>query len=100
MFLKDVDNYQPFPIDFSELNESGQPIWFEEKVMDKREAIIHDAEQDYGLRLDTEFDAGVNGLCDGDTCRHSECDCWDNFKLAVEAQLQKQKEDAAIVAAF
>lgn len=59
--------------------------------MSRRDLIIQDAEADFGLELDSDFEPGVNGLCDGDTCRHGECDCWGNFQLAVEGQLEEQQ---------
>lgn len=60
--------------------------------MSRRDWIIEEAEQGVGLELDGNFEPGVNGLCDGDTCRHAECDCWGSFQAAVEEQLEKQQK--------
>lgn len=49
--------------------------------------IIEELEDEYGLEVDPNFDADVNELCDGDRCRHSECDCHDNFRSAVRKHL-------------
>lgn len=60
--------------------------------MSRRDLIIQDAEADFGLELDSDFEPGVNGLCNGDTCRHAECECWYSFQLAVEEQLERQQK--------
>lgn len=54
------------------------------------DSIVEEEEKDAGIELDPNFDAGVDGLCNGDNCRHSECECWDNFRLAVRSQLERQ----------
>jgi hypothetical protein len=59
--------------------------------MSKKQDIIHDLEMEYGVELDSNFDPGV--LCDGDSCRHDECSCWESFTEAVENQLDKQKTE-------
>lgn len=58
--------------------------------------IIAEAEKTYGIELDPNFDTddAGHGLCDGEYCRHSECDCWTRFERAVEEQLQQQIVDA------
>lgn len=59
----------------------------------RKETIINELEKTFGVECDSneEFDV----LCDGDTCRHSECDCWADLRTVVqhhlEDQLQKQK---------
>jgi hypothetical protein len=57
--------------------------------MSRAHDIINELEEDYGLELDGNFDT-LSILCDHESCRHSECFCWDDFRSAVEAQLQKQ----------
>ena len=52
--------------------------------MTRREGIIYDAEQETGKTFDDDLDI----LCDGDTCRHSECVCWDDFRDAVTDRLR------------
>ena len=59
--------------------------------MSKRDWIIEEAEAEFGEILDENFEPGVNGLCNGDTCRHAECECWYSFQLAVEEHLAKQQ---------
>jgi hypothetical protein len=61
--------------------------------MDTYEGIIRDEETDAGkgIELDSNWDAGINSPCHGETC-HEECDCWKSFRLAVREQLWKQKE--------
>lgn len=51
--------------------------------------IVHDLETTYEVELDNNFE--FNELCDGDTCRHSECECWDRQAEAIELQLIRQK---------
>lgn len=48
--------------------------------------IVKELEIDYGRELD----GFPNVLCDGDTCRHSECECWDSFKYEVERILKEE----------
>lgn len=60
----------------------------------RRDNIILELEDEFSIDLDSNFEAGVNGLCDGDTCRHDECECWDTFRKAVERQLIQQEKEA------
>ncbi len=62
--------------------------------MSKRDNIIDDLEKEYGVELDPNFDPSI--LCDGETCRSDECDCWDDFRKAVEVQLRQQKYRGSI----
>lgn len=59
--------------------------------MSRRDDIITDAEEDFGLELDGNWNESI--LCNGDNCRHSECDCWLWFRQAVEQQLEKQESE-------
>lgn len=56
--------------------------------MDKYEGIIKDAESDAGFNF--EGDAPDDVLCDGFTCRHDECDCWDEFRSRIDEMLGDQ----------
>lgn len=60
--------------------------------MTRREQIIQEREEFYGMELGVDFDAGVNGLCDGESCRHPECSCFSAFEIAVDAELQREKQ--------
>jgi len=53
--------------------------------MSRAETIINGLEKDFGIECDPDFETD---LCDGDTCRHAECDCWDEFQRNVEAHLE------------
>jgi len=53
--------------------------------MSRAETIISGLEKDYGIECDSDFETD---LCDGDTCRHAECDCWDELQRNVEAHLE------------
>lgn len=62
--------------------------------MSRKHDIINDAEADFfPEEFDDSFDFGVNGLCNGDGCRHSECECWDRFDKIVREQLEKQQNE-------
>jgi hypothetical protein len=50
--------------------------------------IIEEEERVEGTILPVDWDPGTEGLCDGDTCRHSECECWDRFRLAVRRAIK------------
>lgn len=52
------------------------------------ENIIADAEADYGVELDPNFEIT---LCDGDTCRHDECSCWDELDARVREELEADR---------
>jgi len=57
--------------------------------MTRCEQIIQNIESEFpGITLDGKYDFS---LCNGDTCRHSECDCWDGLEVDVREQLEKQK---------
>jgi len=57
----------------------------------RRDGIIDDAQFDIGTELDSNWAPDSDeGLCNDDTCRHDECDCWGNFEMAVRDQLRKQ----------
>lgn len=58
--------------------------------MNRRETIINEQEKIFGIECDVNEDFDV--LCDGDTCRHSECDCWDDLRRDVESHLEGKKE--------
>lgn len=60
--------------------------------MSRRDNIIAELEEDYGAELDSNFDLSI--LCDGDTCRHSGCECWDEFRNAVENHLDNQVNES------
>jgi len=47
------------------------------------EGMIQDVENEYGVEIETNDIPDL--LCDGDNCRHSECDCWDEMKHELEA---------------
>jgi len=55
--------------------------------------IIKDAEQDAGKTLDLNWEGLGHYLCDDDTCRHPECECWEWFANAVANQLDNQPEE-------
>lgn len=44
--------------------------------------IINDVEKDFDVEIHPNDIPDI--LCDGETCRHSECDCWDSYRLALE----------------
>lgn len=46
------------------------------------ERMIRDVETEYGIEISV--DDLPNVLCDGDICRHSECDCWDWYGDELE----------------
>lgn len=49
--------------------------------MSKRiEGMLADIKADFGVDVEDVPDV----LCDGDTCRHDECDCWDMLRSALE----------------
>lgn len=50
--------------------------------------IINDLEKELGIESDEDFDL----LCDGDTCRHDECQCWDDLKSEVRSHLEDKLE--------
>ena len=52
------------------------------------DGIIQDVEHEYGV--DLSVDDWPDVLCDGDTCRHSECDCWDWLRAGLE-EIAKEK---------
>jgi hypothetical protein len=58
--------------------------------MSRQFDIIKDLEIEYDKQLDVNFDPGVDGLCDGETCRHSECECWNNFRQSVIRELSNE----------
>lgn len=58
--------------------------------MSKAFGIIADQERTFEVDLDGIFE-GDGILCDGETCRHSECDCWDSFEAAAEAAAIKAR---------
>lgn len=57
--------------------------------MSRRDAIIDEIEKEYGFECDVNFDS--DALCDGDTCRSAECDCWDEFRNDVDNHLDELK---------
>ena len=62
--------------------------------MSQRMDIIEELEDEIAERLDENFDAGVNELCDGENCRHgSECGCHDSFRACVREALEKQRDE-------
>jgi len=56
----------------------------------RRDNIITELEQEYGVECDPDGAEFADILCDGDTCRHSECDCWKRFSRTVEIYLIEQ----------
>lgn len=56
---------------------------------------INELEKEYGIELDGSFDT-LSILCDHEGCRHSDCDCWDDFRNAVQRQLKQQKYRGSI----
>ncbi len=60
------------------------------KAMTRRDEIIKDCETLHKIECDVNFDP--EELCDGDTCRNAECDCWHYFKVAVESHLEEPLE--------
>lgn len=57
-----------------------------------KEQIIQELEKVHGVELGVDFDAGENGLCnDGDCYYSDECVCRDNFREAVDAELERSK---------
>jgi len=61
--------------------------------------IIQDLEEEFGIELDSNWDAGVNSPCNGDNCRSEECVCWENFQWAVRKQLEEQRSSMREVSA-
>jgi hypothetical protein len=55
--------------------------------MSDLEAYIAEKESEYGVTLDGNFDTSLT-----DYCPHPECDCHENMRHDIEAQLRKQKE--------
>lgn len=55
--------------------------------MSQRDGIISDSEFN-GFEVDLDAVEGI--LCDGEGCRHSECDCWNSFRKACEENIDKQ----------
>ena len=53
-----------------------------------KDEIIKELEQQYGIECDANFDPNI--LCDGDTCRNTECECWNHLKSEVEKHLLLQ----------
>lgn len=63
--------------------------------MSRKHDIMADVESGYeGLEVDS--DAVDDILCDGEGCRHSECDCWTSFEKACESNLEEQRAKALI----
>ena len=56
----------------------------------RRDSIIEELETEYGVECDGNFDP--DALCNGDNCRHSECDCWNDFRHQVQDHLDEQKQ--------
>lgn len=52
--------------------------------------IINELEKELGIECGVNEDFDI--LCDGDTCRHSECQCWDDLKSDVRSHLEEQLE--------
>ena len=51
--------------------------------------IVNGLEKEFGTECTQEFD---DILCDGDTCRHTECECWDDLRRQVRWHLEEQVE--------
>ena len=51
-------------------------------MTDRVERMIQEVEAEYGIEIHTNDLPDV--LCDGDTCRHSECDCWGWYRDELE----------------
>ena len=56
----------------------------------RKETIINELEKEFGIECDSNEDFDV--LCDGDTCRHAECDCWDDLRNQVISHLEEKAE--------
>lgn len=54
------------------------------------ENIINELEAEFGVEIDDDFDLDI--LCDYDTCRHAECDCWDDLRNQVTSHLEEKAE--------
>jgi hypothetical protein len=52
--------------------------------------VISDLEKELGIEADWNED--FDTLCDGDTCRHSECQCWDDLESDVRRHLEEKLE--------
>lgn len=52
--------------------------------------IIKELETELGIELHVN-DIPDDILCDGATCRHSECDCWRSFEFEVRRLLTEKK---------
>lgn len=59
-------------------------------MSDRRNDIINELEKEYGVECDSNFDGADDVLCNHDGCRHSECDCWDDFKSTIKSHLEDQ----------
>lgn len=55
----------------------------------RQETIINELEKEFGVECTKDFD---DVLCDGDTCRHAECDCWDSLRKEVRWHLEERIE--------
>ena len=51
--------------------------------------IITGFEKDFGTECTQDFD---DVLCNNDTCRHAECECWDDLRRQVRWHLEEQVE--------
>lgn len=60
--------------------------------MSKKWDIVNDEESEYGDIYEVEESAIEDILCDGEGCRHDECDCWDTFRKACAENLKKQDD--------
>jgi hypothetical protein len=64
-------------------------------MSDRAYRIIDELANEYGHRLDLSL-WPEDVLCDGETCRHSECECWDSFHLKAERLIKEQMEQEDI----
>ncbi len=55
----------------------------------RKHDILNDLEREYGTRVDSNFDPGI--LCDGDSCRSPECECWGQYETEVRAHLLEKR---------
>lgn len=53
-----------------------------------KEQIIKNLELETGKTLDSNFQSQV--LCDGETCRHEECQCWNELEKEVREVLTNE----------
>lgn len=61
--------------------------------MSRAHQIIRDLEEEYGFKLDSNYEAGSNSLC-GDTGCMEECECWDSWEGGLRGWFEKEAREA------